>query len=707
MKLMRAELADDFSFCETLIMRNAILIVLAFGLGFSSRAFAHEPLCPAPEQLGNFDFATTAFHAHFEGTTAYVLIEDQVLVLVDIADPANMTEISSVQLPVFSTWIDAIVHADTLYIFDYNSFVMVDISDQQNPVFVGEFVNPFVGTVNRASIHNDYLYLKTTTTRRAVIDLADPHSPAFISFEVSGPRVLCEINGVVYSDRLEVLDMSDPSNPVATTPTITSALSWFHVDGEVLIGFGLFSQGQMFDLSDPLNPENIGDIDSMYINQPQYFGVIGSLVYGANYSNPDIVIADISNFDSSYTVATYDLLPDGIVLHLTIINGVVYILDNHSLQAYALTPKPVSASRRTQGPLNDVVLAGDLAILAMDGGAIEILDISNSANPVLLSRLEMGELVNAVAIKGTIAYVAAGRENLNIVDFSDSANPVLIGNIDTGRRARDAVVVGDLLYFVDRIEGLSIFDISEPTSPLLLSVTNTIGWSDDILIDDDRKIAYYTHGRNDLLILDVSDPTQPVSIGSIKPLDFNDDGLMTTTLHDGLLYTAEGNLGYRIFDVSDPTAPIELAAFDVVAATDDGNVFGFTHQLVFDGSDLIVANGTGGVIRYDATDPMNPIQTDWVQTRSGSEIASVRRMVQRGDQYFSAVYEGGFRVYDFGDCPDCPADLNGDGIVDFFDVSVFLSAFNAHNPIADLTADGIYDFFDISAFLQFYASGCP
>ena len=688
-------------------MRNMILIALAFGLGLSSRAFGTEPLCPAPEQLGNLDFATTAFHAHFEGTTAYVLIEDQVLVLVDIADPANMTEISSVQLPVFSTWIDAIVYADTLYIFDYDSFVMIDITDQQSPVLVGEFVNPFVGTTSRVSIEQGYVYLKTTLNRRTVIDLSSPHSPNLISSGLFAPRLLGTIDGVSYSDEFEVLDMSDPSNPTALTPSIVTGLSWFEQVGETVIGFGTQHQGQIIDLSDPLNPVFVDDIDLLYIGTPSYFGMIGSLIYSADYSNPDLKVVDVSNPESHIDVASYDLLPDGIVRHMTINDGVVYTLDNQSLRAFQVTPTPMPATRQTQGRLNDVTLVDDLAILAMDGGAIEILDISNYTNPVLLSRLEMGEFVNAVATKGMIAYVAAGRENLNIVDFSDPANPVLIGNIDTGRRARDAVVVGDLLYFVDRIEGLSIFDIGEPTSPLLLSVTNTIGWSDDILIDDDRKIAYYAHGRNDLQILDVSDPTQPVSIGSITPLDFNDDGLMTTTLHDGLLYTAEGNSGYRIFDVSDPTAPIELAAFDVVAATDDGNEFGFTHQLVFDGSDLIVANGTGGVIRYDATDPMNPIQTDWITSGNGPGIASVRRMVQRGDQYFSAVYEGGFRVYDFGDCPDCPADLNEDGIVDFFDVSVFLSAFNTQNPIADLTNDGIYDFFDISAFLQFYASGCP
>lgn len=55
----------------------------------------------------------------------------------------------------------------------------------------------------------------------------------------------------------------------------------------------------------------------------------------------------------------------------------------------------------------------------------------------------------------------------------------------------------------------------------------------------------------------------------------------------------------------------------------------------------------------------------------------------------------------------CPADLNGDGELNFFDVSAFLAAFAAQNPIADFNDDGFYNFFDISAFLAAFSAGCP
>lgn len=55
----------------------------------------------------------------------------------------------------------------------------------------------------------------------------------------------------------------------------------------------------------------------------------------------------------------------------------------------------------------------------------------------------------------------------------------------------------------------------------------------------------------------------------------------------------------------------------------------------------------------------------------------------------------------------CPADLSGDGVLNFFDVSAFLGAFGSQQPEADFTNDGLFNFFDVSAFLSAFADGCP
>jgi hypothetical protein len=52
----------------------------------------------------------------------------------------------------------------------------------------------------------------------------------------------------------------------------------------------------------------------------------------------------------------------------------------------------------------------------------------------------------------------------------------------------------------------------------------------------------------------------------------------------------------------------------------------------------------------------------------------------------------------------CDADLNGDGELNFFDVSLFLSQFQGGG---DYNGDGSTNFFDVSAFLSDFNAGCP
>lgn len=55
----------------------------------------------------------------------------------------------------------------------------------------------------------------------------------------------------------------------------------------------------------------------------------------------------------------------------------------------------------------------------------------------------------------------------------------------------------------------------------------------------------------------------------------------------------------------------------------------------------------------------------------------------------------------------CDVDINCDGVLNFFDVSEFISAYNAMDPRADFTGDGEFNFFDVSAYIAQYSAGCP
>lgn len=56
----------------------------------------------------------------------------------------------------------------------------------------------------------------------------------------------------------------------------------------------------------------------------------------------------------------------------------------------------------------------------------------------------------------------------------------------------------------------------------------------------------------------------------------------------------------------------------------------------------------------------------------------------------------------------CPADFNGDGLLNFFDFATYLSAFNGQDPTADIAAPfGQWNFFDVAAFVGLFNQGCP
>lgn len=56
----------------------------------------------------------------------------------------------------------------------------------------------------------------------------------------------------------------------------------------------------------------------------------------------------------------------------------------------------------------------------------------------------------------------------------------------------------------------------------------------------------------------------------------------------------------------------------------------------------------------------------------------------------------------------CPADLNGDGLLDLVDINLFVLGFITQDPAADLAEPfGVFDLADITAFIAAFVAGCP
>lgn len=143
------------------------------------------------------------------------------------------------------------------------------------------------------------------------------------------------------------------------------------------------------------------------------------------------------------------------------------------------------------------------------------------------------------------------------------------------------------------------------------------------------------------------------------------------------------------------------------------DLLGGSFDLLWGNDRLAVAvGGETGVVIHNLDSQGHATPNPWVI--SGETRAIGVRMAGSGDGIVASWQDDETIVAQrvnpdgrLGDLPCGQADLNGDGLLNFFDVSEFLVAFLAGDPAADFTGDGVFNFFDVSAFLGAFTAGCP
>lgn len=144
---------------------------------------------------------------------------------------------------------------------------------------------------------------------------------------------------------------------------------------------------------------------------------------------------------------------------------------------------PVRAgSISTLGRANEIHVAGNFAYVAGSTrwtgsnllGALEIFDVSTPTNPIRVATFDTAGSATSVDVSGGYAYLADGVTDLQVLDVSDAANPHRIGVFIAGPptcafepngQANFVQVVGNLAYSAGN-NGLHVLDISNPSQPV-------------------------------------------------------------------------------------------------------------------------------------------------------------------------------------------------------------------------------------------------
>ncbi len=273
----------------------------------------------------------------------------------------------------------------------------------------------------------------------------------------------------------------------------------------------------------------------------------------------------------------------------------------------------------------DVWTEGDLAVIGrfQSDGTVDILDISNPANPILLSTWTApaaSSRFQDVKIVDGIGYFASeGGGGTTIVDLSDPTNPVLLNQIlpgDGGFNAVHNIFIADgYLYQADsRARDVRVFDVSDPANPF--HVRNILSTDSrfvhDITVVNGRLYTSgfgngATGGTTD--IFDVSDIGNPNWSEATRLLGTVHTGVNNHSnwvSDDGNLLAAAREINggdVELWDISDPAHPQHLST---ISGASLGLATVSPHNPVIRDNYLYISWYQNGLVVMDISDPTQP-----------------------------------------------------------------------------------------------------
>ncbi len=648
--------------------------------------------------VGGFDDGREAYHVQVEGGFAYVLEFGEGVRFFDVSDPMDAVEVGffeAMERPMWHT-----VEAGTLYVVSILGIEIVDVSDPSSPVLLGVYEDFRLG-LRRAQLLDGVLYVTDFEHGLSIYDVSEPGVPSSI-------LVLDGLNTgrdhIAFGDRLyfqswdgmELLDMSDPGNPVKIGD-VSDFWLWddseirsdllYQVETRSFPWSVVVTELCVYDITDLLSPVLIGSCEIPV--HPVEMIVSGSMVSMLN--DGGLVQVDVSDPADPVVVGNlgiaygkgFDIAGGG---------GLGFVADGSGVGVYDVSV-PTTAevgSVPTADRAWSVDVEGSRAFVADMAGGLLVVDVSDPGGAsVVGSAFTDGFAVDLRVVESEV-YVAGGYNGLQIFDVSGGGDPVMVGGFDTPRYANDVVVSGQIAYVADE-HSLQMIDVGDPSNPVFAG--EFVGGVASVFVEG--TTAYVVEIGAGLRILDVADPANPVLIGSYLPTWFG-AGLNTAGIEKAgdYVYIVGSGSSLQVIDVGDTSLP---------ALVGEVEFLDLNHGISFDGDRLFVTGDRLGIQEY-GVDGLGGVElvASYLPTRGANDVDVVG-----GIAYIAEGSGGGLLIVDVGDCGVCVADLTGDGVLDFFDISAFLTAFGLQDPLADFSGDGSFDFFDISAFLVSFGAGCP
>jgi len=452
---------------------------------------------------------------------------------------------------------------------------------------------------------------------------------------------------------LRIYDTGDPTAPqlLGALEFDREAL-----DFEVVGNYAYVTMGDAglvaVDVSDPTAPVLAGNWDApTWLGRIEIAGDCAYGVGGAGLQVIDIRdpgrIARVAEFDTGVTAGALRLSDDRAYL-LSSGRRIEVVDVSNPIEPLLLTA--YDSARWVQS----LDVAGDLAYLGWTHANETGFEIVDFRDPLRQARLS--DTTNTppggrssgirVRVDGHYAYVTTAddenpnptqpkwRPRLRIFDVSDPAEPVVVSQTDIGEYVAALEVLNDRAYLLFDSK-LAVFDVRDPKAPTQLSSVRLPYWgTDGLCVSEDHA---YTGGWGGVAIVDLRQPGTPVVRGQYDTLDRVSD----LSVNGHYVYAAEGWEGVEVFDVSNAAQPLSIGhsstlgkavgievAGDYAYVAESGGglgIFGLAREnvtLVEQPGDLTVAAGDTATFTVRAYGE-GPLRYQWYPGESGDRSRPV------------------------------------------------------------------------------------
>ncbi|MBD3191141.1 MAG: hypothetical protein GF308_10875 [Candidatus Heimdallarchaeota archaeon] len=310
---------------------------------------------------------------------------------------------------------------------------------------------------------------------------------------------------------LEMIDVSSPSSPSFLNSYNGTFVESMAVEGAFAYLISFSNYLHVVDLSDINSPqeldrERIGHSVNEIIVRDGIVYIVGS----------DLGLSIINCNNPSQIVTLDSYYDGGNGNHLTIRGELVFVGETmgQGLEIFNVED-PTAIVKVTQfggGFVNDMCLYNNSLFLSEGVGGIDVLNLTNPANPKKIGRIISGSSFRAVIAEESFAYLLNEIYDLFIISIEDLNNITLL-QIYSDQKNYLSMYKQDNYLFLRHDFGFSIIDIANKTKPMKVGEYLDSGYTSDLLIAGNFAFLGYP---NKVAIIDISNPQIPLFVKSVS-----------------------------------------------------------------------------------------------------------------------------------------------------------------------------------------------